>query len=155
MASARRMIGANACALSSNSPNSRDTCTGVGPVPAEIGLGRVGHDADTGRRQDRAEHDGADELPVIGPVIPVADLGVVVPVLVPIIIIIGPVLVPVIVVVVIAPILIIFVFSIGVLAPVLVVVVLPFVPVLMLVVVADNDPSVVDSDHAMRDGGEA
>ena len=101
-------------------------------------MGRVRHDAHAGRREDRAEHDTADELPVIGPVIPVAHVGMIVPVLVPVIIVIGPVLVPVLipvlVVVVFAPIFIvvfpiaIVIFPIAVLAPVLVVVV-SFVPV--------------------------
>ena len=67
---------------------------GVGPVPAEIGLRRVGDDSGPARGQDRAEHDATDELPVIVPVVPIAHIGLIVPVLVPVlIVIVTPVLI--------------------------------------------------------------
>ena len=57
---------------------------GVGPVPAEIGLRRVGDDSGPARGQERAEHDTTDELPVIVAVVPIAHIGLIVPVFVPV-----------------------------------------------------------------------
>src|SRR3990172_6761351 len=108
----------------------------VGPVPAEIGLRRVGNDANPVRGQNRSEDHPADEFAIIRPAVPVPHVGVIVPIFCSIVILFTPTLAPMLVVVF-APILVVI--------PILVPVIVPLIPVLAALAILLGD-----DDHPVR-----